>query len=206
MLFMFSFASSSFAAFSADISSFFFFIILYCSSIVDLRISSLRSRAFLRSTKRFYYFSIISAVLAYNSSYFCCASLALSAASFYFCAFRLDSWNFRTKIWGITPVFFRISSNRRLVILCTLISTYCRCRTWKTVIFLLTLAITSLNIVEKFGSEALICFRFYNYLLWVGVPLVVAEAVSAEVAVRGQLQQYQVAPLLKDCPHGILSL
>ena len=82
---------------------------------------------------------------------------------FYFCAFRLDSWNFRTKIWGITPVFFRISSNRRLVILCTLISTYCRCRTWKTVIFLLTLAITSLNIVEKFGSEALICFRFYNY-------------------------------------------
>ena len=82
---------------------------------------------------------------------------------FYFCSFRLDSWNFWTKIWGLTPVIFRLSSNKRLIMLCTLLNTYCRSSTWQTVDFLLTLAVTSLNIVEKFWSEALIRFRFNHY-------------------------------------------
>ena len=85
------------------------------------------------------------------------------AFHFYFCAFWLKSWHFRAKIRGLAPIIFRVSSNARLIILCTLLNTYCRCSTWKRVIFLFTLAITSLHIVEKFGSKALICFWFNHY-------------------------------------------
>ena len=88
---MFSFAVASFATFSADMASLFNFIALCYSSITVLRLSSLRSNSLRRSYKRVYCYSIIAAVLAYNSSYFSYASIAFWAASFSFCALFFSS-------------------------------------------------------------------------------------------------------------------
>lgn len=95
---MFSLAVASFTALSAEMASLFNFIALCCSSITVLRLSSLRSNSFLRSCKRVYYYSIIAAVLAYNSSYLSYASIAFSAVSFA-CWVRFFSASFDSLIY-----------------------------------------------------------------------------------------------------------